>query len=210
MAHLLDYENATTPMGKALAAIACARAKSAVQREWSWAERAVGHAVEVGLVVGPAILGTGRRPNCAVLEGLLLARQFPSLAGWTSVIARRPERKLVVDVRWVYTPPGRYTLASWDDLGGKITWQDYYDGDVLNEPAEWRQRADGLETLLWIRERAPKVQGLPGQDITFLLERFDAALSLLADIQSNIDLADEVISMRIMEMLRLQKEDVHT
>ena len=49
MAHLVDYEEATTEKDKAFAALECSERKSAKARAWGWAEAAIEHAVSATL-----------------------------------------------------------------------------------------------------------------------------------------------------------------
>ena len=71
MAHLVEYENATTEVGKALAAIDCSRAKSARARAWNWAEIAAEHARAAGIENAVTLLGGGRWPEFEPLKAAL-------------------------------------------------------------------------------------------------------------------------------------------
>jgi len=73
MAHLVDYEEATTERERAFAALECSERKSAKARAWGWAETAIAHALEAGLCseeeAGKAV-GQGRWPDLNALKTL--------------------------------------------------------------------------------------------------------------------------------------------
>ena len=75
MAHLLRYEDAVTPLEKALAALDCADAKASNSGAWSWAETAANHAAEAGIENASQLLGDGRRPNTSALRSALEGSQ---------------------------------------------------------------------------------------------------------------------------------------
>ncbi len=68
MAHLLDFENADSAKAKALAALACSRAKASNAKAWDWADDAAANAVEMGIPNARDLLGNGRRPDVDALE----------------------------------------------------------------------------------------------------------------------------------------------
>ena len=73
MAHLVEYEEARTEKEKALCAIECSRAKSAKSGAWSWADRAVEHAVAAGIKDAGYLVVKGRYPGLDELEERLKA-----------------------------------------------------------------------------------------------------------------------------------------
>ena len=73
MAHLVDYEEATTEKDKAFAALECSERKSAKARAWGWAEAAIEHAVSATLcsqAQANEAAGHGRWPNLSALKTL--------------------------------------------------------------------------------------------------------------------------------------------
>lgn len=73
--HLVNYEEAKSPLDKALAAIEVSKRKSAKAGAWHWAEIALDHARDLP---GPPLrsdLGNGRYPNTESLERYLLSKR---------------------------------------------------------------------------------------------------------------------------------------
>jgi hypothetical protein len=75
MGHLVDYENATGEIEKALAAITVTRRKQSKSKAWSWATQAAEHATRAGISKALQLLGNERWPDPSALEEALLALQ---------------------------------------------------------------------------------------------------------------------------------------
>lgn len=71
MGHLVDYEEAVTPLQKALAALECSVAKTSKAGAWSWATTAAEHAEEAGIKNAHELLGTDRWPEIDPLRRAL-------------------------------------------------------------------------------------------------------------------------------------------